>query len=42
MVPPVLETHRLILRAPARADFPFYAAQRADPVVMKFLGKAIS
>lgn len=39
MAPPVLETQRLILRAPARADFPFYAAQRADPAVMKFLGK---
>jgi RimJ/RimL family protein N-acetyltransferase len=35
----VLETQRLILRAPALADFPFYAAQRADPEVMKFLGK---
>jgi len=39
MVPPVLETQRLILRAPALADFPSYAAQRADPAVMKYLGK---
>jgi len=39
MVPPILETQRLILRALVRADFPFYAAQRADPVVMKYIGK---
>jgi RimJ/RimL family protein N-acetyltransferase len=34
-----LQTPRLILRTPARADFPTYAAQRSDPVVMKYLGK---
>ncbi|HUB84510.1 MAG TPA: GNAT family N-acetyltransferase [Rhizomicrobium sp.] len=34
-----LHTPRLILRMPARTDFPAYAMQRADPVVMKYLGK---
>lgn len=34
-----LQTPRLILRTPAHADFPAYAAQRADPAVMKYLGK---
>lgn len=36
---PVLTTQRLILRAHTLADFPAYAAQRADPVVMRYLGK---
>lgn len=34
-----LQTPRLILRTPALADFPAYATQRSDPVVMKYLGK---
>jgi RimJ/RimL family protein N-acetyltransferase len=36
---PKLTTDRLILRGPILADFPAYAAQRADPVVMKYMGK---
>jgi RimJ/RimL family protein N-acetyltransferase len=36
---PTLTTERLILRAPVVADFSAYAAQRSDPVVMKYLGK---
>jgi RimJ/RimL family protein N-acetyltransferase len=36
---PVLETERLILRGHALADFPTFAVMRADPVVMKFMGK---
>ena len=36
---PSLETPRLILRAHRVEDFPVYAAQRSDPVVMKFIGK---
>jgi RimJ/RimL family protein N-acetyltransferase len=36
---PVLETERLILRGHLLADFPAFAAMRADPVVMKFIGK---
>jgi len=35
---PVLETERLRLRGHALADFSAYAAMRADPVVMKFIG----
>lgn len=34
-----LMTDRLILRAHTLDDFPAFAAQRADPVVMKYLGK---
>ncbi len=36
---PILTTDRLILRAPVLEDFAAYAAQRADPVVMKYIGK---
>jgi RimJ/RimL family protein N-acetyltransferase len=36
---PVLETERLILRGHSLEDFPAFAAMRADPVVMKYLGK---
>jgi RimJ/RimL family protein N-acetyltransferase len=36
---PVLRTERLILRGHVRADFPAFAAMRADPVVMRFMGK---
>jgi RimJ/RimL family protein N-acetyltransferase len=39
MLLPVLETPRLKLRAPRLEDFPAYAAQRADPAVMKYIGK---
>lgn len=39
---PVLETERLILRGHALADFPAFAAMRADPAVMKFIGKGDS
>ena len=39
MLVPVLETPRLILRRPTLRDFPAFAAMRADPVVMKYLGK---
>src|SRR6202012_2102786 len=39
MAIPILTTERLILRAPVIADFSAYAAQRSDPVVMKYLGK---
>jgi RimJ/RimL family protein N-acetyltransferase len=35
---PVLETPRLTLRAHTLEDFPAFAAMRADPVVMKYLG----
>ena len=35
---PVIETERLILRGHAPADFPAFAAMRADPAVMKFIG----
>jgi RimJ/RimL family protein N-acetyltransferase len=36
---PVIETERLILRGHLREDFPAFAAMRADPVVMRFIGK---
>lgn len=36
---PTLTTPRLILRTHTLEDFPVYAAMRADPVVMKFMGK---
>jgi RimJ/RimL family protein N-acetyltransferase len=36
---PNLETERLILRGFKPEDFAAFAAMRADPVVMKFLGK---
>jgi RimJ/RimL family protein N-acetyltransferase len=36
---PTLDTPRLLLRAHTLEDFPVYAAMRADPVVMKFMGK---
>jgi len=36
---PTLNTDRLILRAHTLDDFAPYAAMRADPVVMAFLGK---
>lgn len=36
---PVLHTERLILRGHDRADFPAFAAMRADPLVMRFLGR---
>jgi RimJ/RimL family protein N-acetyltransferase len=36
---PVVETERLILRGHTLNDFPAFAAMRADPVVMKYLGK---
>ncbi len=36
---PTLTTTRLLLRGPVLADFPNYAAERADPVVMRYLGK---
>ncbi len=36
---PVIETERLILRGHAFEDFPKFAAMRADPGVMKYLGK---
>jgi RimJ/RimL family protein N-acetyltransferase len=36
---PVVDTQRLILRAHTLEDFSAFAAQRADPVVMKYLGK---
>src|ERR1700761_7014108 len=39
MIFPALTTDRLILRAHKLEDFPAFAAQRADPVVMKYLGK---
>lgn len=39
MTIPTLTTDRLILRAPVLADFACYAADRADPAVMKYLGK---
>ena len=39
MIVPVLETPRLILRAHTLEDFPAYAAMRADPVVMTYMGK---
>ncbi len=35
---PVLHTERLILRGHTLEDFPAFAAMRADPVVMKFIG----
>jgi len=34
-----IETGRLILRPPELGDFADFAAQRADPAVMKYLGK---
>ncbi|MEI9886017.1 MAG: GNAT family N-acetyltransferase [Rhizomicrobium sp.] len=34
---PVVETERLILRAPRREDFPSYAAMWADPEVTRFI-----
>lgn len=36
---PRLDTPRLILRAHAPDDFASYAADRADPAVMRFIGK---
>ncbi|HWD50221.1 MAG TPA: GNAT family N-acetyltransferase [Rhizomicrobium sp.] len=39
MIFPTLTTDRLILRAHKLDDFPAFAAQRADPAVMKYLGK---
>ena len=39
MVAPAFTTERLILRMPAVTDFAAFAAQRADPVVMKYMGK---
>ncbi len=36
---PVLETERLILRGHTVEDFEAFAVMRADPVVMKFMGK---
>lgn len=36
---PVVETERLILRGHTANDFQAFAAMRADPVVMKYLGK---
>jgi RimJ/RimL family protein N-acetyltransferase len=36
---PVLETQRLILRRYEISDFLAFAAQRADPAVMKYIGK---
>jgi len=39
MAIPVLETERLILRGHVLEDFRAFAAMRADPAVMKFLGK---
>lgn len=39
MTIPKIETSRLILRAHALGDFASYAAERSDPVVMKYLGK---
>jgi RimJ/RimL family protein N-acetyltransferase len=39
MAVPILTTDRLILRGATREDFPAYTAQRADPAVMKYLGK---
>src|ERR1700753_105126 len=39
MMVPTLTTDRLILRAYRLEDFPAFAAQRADPVVMKYMGK---
>ncbi|HTT97733.1 MAG TPA: GNAT family N-acetyltransferase [Rhizomicrobium sp.] len=38
MTIPVVETQRLILRGHTLEDFPAYAAMRADPEVMKFIG----
>jgi RimJ/RimL family protein N-acetyltransferase len=38
MIAPILETPRLVLRAHALADFPAYAAMRADPEVMRHMG----
>ncbi|HEY5337033.1 MAG TPA: GNAT family N-acetyltransferase [Rhizomicrobium sp.] len=35
----VIETDRLILREHRLADFTAYAAMRADPLVMKYMGK---
>jgi RimJ/RimL family protein N-acetyltransferase len=36
---PLIRTERLILRGHVREDFPAFAAMRADPVVMRFMGK---
>jgi RimJ/RimL family protein N-acetyltransferase len=36
---PVIQTERLILRGHAREDFPAFAGMRADPAVMRFIGK---
>jgi RimJ/RimL family protein N-acetyltransferase len=36
---PFIATERLILRGHTLEDFPAFAAMRADPVVMKFMGK---
>jgi RimJ/RimL family protein N-acetyltransferase len=36
---PFLQTGRLVLRGHVEHDFPAFAAMRADPVVMRFLGK---
>ena len=39
MTVPILTTPRLILRGHTLGDFASYAAERSDPVVMKYLGK---
>jgi RimJ/RimL family protein N-acetyltransferase len=39
MTIPILTTSRLILRGPVLADFPGHAADRADPRVMRYMGK---
>ena len=36
---PVIRTARLVLRGHSREDFPAFAAMRADPAVMRFIGK---
>ncbi len=36
---PILSTPRLVLRAHTLDDFAAYAAERADPVVMRYMGK---
>jgi len=36
---PTITTSRLIIRVPTLADFAGYAADKADPVVMKYMGK---
>lgn len=36
---PILSTSRLVLRGHTLDDFPAFAAERADPVVMRYMGK---